>query len=1147
MKKDNAGNLTFSPSDLILAMQSPFASWMERYAIEQPNEMAEIKRDENALMNLLATRGNSHETNYLNYLIEKHGVSNVGIVQNTSKHNEAKNTLAFMREGKEVIFQARLSRGEFTGKADFLIKVEGKSKFGNYHYEAWDTKLSLSTRPYFLIQLCCYSWMLEEVQEVMPEYATIVLGNLNKNTFRITSYFDYFQRLKKSFIDFQSHFTPDFDAMPDLAECNDYGVWTSFAEHRMKKLDSLVQIANIRKSQIKKIQHAGINTLTELATSTNTTIPRLAHQSFAKIKAQASIQKASEGLDIPKYTVLTENEKEGLYTLPAKSTLDVFFDIEGHPLIEGGLEYLWGVSYQDSSHSLGKYAFKDWWAHTPHQEKLAFEGFIDFVFNRWQRDNNMHVYHYASYEITAMRKISTRYETRGDKLAELLKNDVFIDLYKIVSKGILIGTPSYSIKYVEHLYRNRRNTLIANGGESVVVYESWRENGGVEAWNLNDNGYNEWLKNSENFDWSKWEELNAIRLYNIDDCESTLELTVWLRSIQKENDIQYLNANEIEIAQEPQNNQNPLEIRRQELKNRFESTDDLKNDPIAQLAIDLMGFHHRERKPNVWAYFDRLEKTDEELLDDDTCLCDIEIKTRNGTTYTGIFDNTQPIRTDKLIQNGGKIRGSETKIKIIELSQPNGHTTTIQFSAKQIIDDNIITIFANEPFIRTDKLENRLCDVVEQLFDQKLNNLTNSILKRELPTFNHLNPLPINRQLFPDNNDYLDAIFSAVQAMNHSCLGIQGPPGAGKSYTAKNVITRLVLQGKRIGVTSNSHAAILNLLDGLHESTNHANMVKIGGNQAEFSGQYSYEFRNSMADFTNETYSRYQIIGGTVFAFAHDIAFDAPLDYLFVDEASQVPLANLTAISGAAENIVLIGDQMQLEQPTQGSHPGESGLSALEFMLNGYHVVPEDRGIFLETTYRMHPDVCKPISETVYEGKLHADCNNIHQRISIPFGKLITKHNGILTIDVHHEGNRQSSREEVDLIKDLINELETGTYCDKNGNEHSIIADDIMIVAPYNMQVNLLKENLGDNYAIGTIDKFQGQEAPVVIVSMAVSDPHESSRGVDFVFDINRLNVAISRAKALAIIVANPELKNCRVTSMNQMEKSSFFLKLTSQ
>jgi len=413
--------------------------------------------------------------------------------------------------------------------------------------------------------------------------------------------------------------------------------------------------------------------------------------------------------------------------------------------------------------------------------------------------------------------------------------------------------------------------------------------------------------------------------------------------------------------------------------------------------------------------------------------------------------------------------------------------------------------------------------------------------------------LPITRERYPDNKDYLDAIVQAVKAMANTCLAIQGPPGAGKTFTAKHIITELVQDGNRVGIMSNSHAAILNLLDALHEPTGHAPIAKVGGygnNQDAFREKYheedypNYVYRTSMGFTKKQPYPSFAVVGATANGFSADIAFEHPLDYLFVDEASQVPLANLVAVMGSARNIVLMGDQMQLPNPTQGSHPNNGGVSALEWLLGNHSVIPESQGIFLEKTYRMHGDVCHPLSDVVYEGKLVADEANQHQSVKVTDGRLITQATGILVVPVEHDGNRQSSEEEARAINDIIDELKTGNYTDKNGETRLMTDDDILVVAPHNMQVNLLKERLKGNCAIGTVDKFQGKEAQVVIISMSVSDIEESSRGLDFVFDINRLNVAVSRAKALAIIVANPGLERCKVNGIPQMEKASFFSRL---
>jgi uncharacterized protein len=287
--------------------------------------------------------------------------------------------------------------------------------------------------------------------------------------------------------------------------------------------------------------------------------------------------------------------------------------------------------------------------------------------------------------------------------------------------------------------------------------------------------------------------------------------------------------------------------------------------------------------------------------------------------------------------------------------------------------------------------------------------------------------------------------------------------------------------------------------------------------------------------------------GGTAYFFCKDVIKEQELDYLFVDEASQVALANLVAVSNVAKNIILMGDQMQLEQPIKASHPGESGESALEFMLGEHKVVPNDLGVFLGETWRMHPNVCKPISDIVYESQLQSEKTKVNQRVLWENEELELKPAGIQLVNVEHDSNTHSSIEEVKKIKEILRNIEQSQYQDSDKKVHDFNPDNVLIVAPYNAQVNLLKAELGACYSpfIGTIDKFQGKEAEIVIVSMTSSIPGESSRGIDFLFNLNRLNVAISRAKALAIVVASPELKNTRATNPKQIKKISSYLTFT--
>jgi superfamily I DNA and/or RNA helicase len=257
--------------------------------------------------------------------------------------------------------------------------------------------------------------------------------------------------------------------------------------------------------------------------------------------------------------------------------------------------------------------------------------------------------------------------------------------------------------------------------------------------------------------------------------------------------------------------------------------------------------------------------------------------------------------------------------------------------------------------------------------------------------------------------------------------------------------------------------------------------------------------------FRNEEGQDANVLGGTAWLFS-DPGFDGVLDYLFIDEAGQVSLADAVAMSTCARNVVLVGDPQQLGQVLQGSHPQGTDSSVLEFLLAGEPTVAEDRGLFLERTFRLHPEVCSYISEEFYEGRLQPD--SITSTRTTPLGT------GLRWIPVEHQGCRQESAMEVEAICAEIERLA----------DAGVVSGDIKVVAAYNAQVALLRSKVSVGVEVGTVDKFQGQEAKVVFYSMASSSGEDVPRGLGFLLSRNRLNVAISRAQCLAYLVCSPRL-----------------------
>ena len=383
----------------------------------------------------------------------------------------------------------------------------------------------------------------------------------------------------------------------------------------------------------------------------------------------------------------------------------------------------------------------------------------------------------------------------------------------------------------------------------------------------------------------------------------------------------------------------------------------------------------------------------------------------------------------------------------------------------------------------------------------------------------------------------LDQVVEAVAGLKESTLFIQGPPGAGKTYTGSHVIVALLKRGKRVGVSSNSHKAINNLLAKVEEVAKEERVSfrgakKVNGNEDTCLNGTFIEDVESNEDVAA---GDFQLVAGTAWLFSRP-EFDQTLDYLFVDEAGQVAVANLIAMGTSARNLVLLGDQMQLGQPVQGVHPGRSGDSSLEYLLDGIATISPDRGVFLDRTWRMHPDVCRFISEAVYDGRLLPEDSMANQRLVL--GRVVhpaLRPTGVRFVPVEHDGCTQRSDEEAARVAELYRSLLGQRYVDRHGEEHAMGAANVLVVAPYNAQVNRLKQALPAGARVGTVDKFQGQEAEAVIVSMTTSSGDDLPRNMAFLFSKNRLNVAISRARCLALVVASPKLAEVRCSTPEQM------------
>lgn len=380
----------------------------------------------------------------------------------------------------------------------------------------------------------------------------------------------------------------------------------------------------------------------------------------------------------------------------------------------------------------------------------------------------------------------------------------------------------------------------------------------------------------------------------------------------------------------------------------------------------------------------------------------------------------------------------------------------------------------------------------------------------------------------------MEAGVRLVQELDCGVLPIQGPPGTGKTFTGARMILALAQAGKRVGVTAVSHKVIRNLLEKTLEAAEKTGgLIEVVHKPKKRGGNCPDGFREvTDNDKALAALDEGKVVGGTAWLWARDDAVEK-LDYLVVDEAGQMSLAHVLAAARAAENLVLLGDPQQLEQPQKGAHPEGAEVAALVHVLGGRETIANDMGLFLDVTWRLCPAIGAFTSELYYEKRLLMR-EGLERQVLV--GPTPFAGSGLFYVPVVHAGNQNRSLEEVEAVARLVESLlQAGvTWTDGEGEVQPLAAKDILVVAPYNAQVGALSQRL-PGLSVGTVDKFQGQQAPVVIYSMASSSAEDAPRGMGFLYNANRLNVATSRAQCICILVAAPRVFEPECRTPEQM------------
>lgn len=1114
-----------SASDLMAFLECEHVTALDFAALGPAgNNMVRTPDDESA--ELIARKGIEHEKAYLSRL-QASGLHVVDIAATTSRREERlPATMAAMRAGADVVYQATLAKDELIGHADFLLKVRDRpSALGNWSYEVADTKLARTPKAKFMVQLAFYSHLLTVAQGCEPASMHVVLGDQTKRTFACCDFSHYFRSLLSRYRARMAQLSetqgPQTYPVP-CAQC-DLCHWRERCAAQRDADDHLCLVADIRRVQWQRLQQAGIRTLAALAALPAVAqVPRMQPDTLAKLASQAALQHHQRSTGQRQHLLLPEDPdgRRGFHRLPLPDLGDLFFDMEGDPLEEGGLEYLFGVGYRQE----GEWRFQPFWAHDRASERLAFERFMDFVAERRRRYPGAHVYHYASYEETALKRLACDHGTREALLDDMLRRGVLVDLYKVVREGVRISEPSYSIKYVEHFYRPPRQGDVQNAGASIVWYERWRET--REATLLQD-----------------------IEAYNRDDVESTRQLHDWLLELRPAH-LPWKAAGQAGRAPEAPP---PASTRVQEAEHRLQLWHDrlLGSLPldraqwtvdahVRELAWQLLDFHRRADKPGWWALFARMDQPEDELVDDPECLAGLVADPKQPPEVVGrsiVYTYMAPEQETKL-RAGASCTRCDTgqALTLLEFDELT-RRARLRVGPRQDPLPSRLSIGPGGP-VDSKAMVEALYRFAQDLASGGARYpALHRFLRREPPRLTgHADGEPI----VPEGADLVQSSMTAAQAMDRTHLYVQGPPGAGKTYTGSRMIVALLRRGQRVGILSNSHKAIHNLLARVLEAATEQR-VPVRAVKKASRGNTETEYDDPEGRVVNvhsnedAWASGAPLVAGTAWLYS-DIHGDQQLDYLFVDEAGQVALANLVAAGTSARNIVLLGDQMQLAQPVQGVHPGRSGDSALDYLLDGAATIAPDRGIFLATTWRMHPSVCSFISDAVYESRLAPEPGNARRTLVLQSdAHPLLRQAGLVHAPIEHEGCSQSSETEAALVSQVFASALRQRYTDRQGRVYVMTPDNILVMAPYNVQVNLLKRRLPVGARVGTVDKFQGQEAELVLVSMTTSSEQDLPRNIEFLYSKNRLNVAISRAKCLAIVVANPRLSAIACRTPEQM------------
>lgn len=1114
--KYTENNFLFSASDVSTYLACHHATQLHRlYALEGKR----IPQNNDPVLKVLIERGAEHEKAYVLHLQKS------GLKCTDDQRKTFSQTVAAMQEGFDVIVQGCLEDAEWRGFPDILIRIPGKSIFGNWMYEVQDTKLSRNTRASAIIQLCFYTDLLSKIQHSESNIFSIVTPGkpFTIEDYKFNDFKAYYAFINQRFKDTMA--SSPLPTYPDPVEhcgiCN----WWKLCDDKRRADDHLSLVAGLRRIQIEELHHQNIATLESFATTETLERPKrgnhdllIRKQLQARIQLDGRIKKA-----LVHQHILPLEEKRGFHRLPHPSKGDLYLDIEGDAFFEGGsFEYLFGVAFNDGD----GLKYQAYWATNRQEEKESFVKLMSFILDRLKQYPDLSIYHYAPYEPATFKRLAHNYAVFEPELDDLLRKNKFVDLYSVVREAIIASVEKYSLKDIEKFAHYTRMADLRDAGLARRQMESALQLGEYHT-----------LPQTT---------IETVRIYNEDDCLATEALHRWLENERTKLINTGMNIPRRDFSSDPPDDK-LLELEKRS-KLLFESlTKNIPADPLSWneehrakwLLANQLQYFRRENKTAWWEHFRLQKELVEELLEDRNAIAGLvfqkTISDKNLPVHRYSFpDQETSLQEDDVVYavnshsqtnpigiNLGKVVAIDCVHLTVDIKKT---AKTIELHPAAIHSYDVISI---------EKLWRAILAIAVEIDENGLGRMgayrsAKDLLMRRMPQLQN----GTQGAFIQGNETPVAAAIRLALNLNQSILPIQGPPGTGKTYTGAQIIIELIKAKKKVGVTAVSHRVITTLCEAVrNEALGRGINIEFAHKVSDTMDLPDWIRQHKDEKKVKQSLATGAVVGGTAWLWAGDDMVDE-LDYLIIDEAGQMSLSQALAASRAAKNVILLGDPQQLEQPQRGAHPEGSGVAALTHLLEGQQVMPEGKGLFLNITRRINPAIAKFTSEIFYNGELESLEGLDLQRIS---GGTRFDGAGLFHVPVVHTGNQNYSDEEINTIAIIVHDLLTdGEWTDKTGVTKKITEQDILIVAPFNAQVELLKEAL-PKIDIGTVDKFQGREAPVVIYSMTSSTVEDAPRGMKFLFNPNRLNVATSRAKCICILVASPRLFEAECKNIEQM------------